>query len=315
LYSPVFDLSTVPGADVSYWCRYTNDMGTTPGFGYWRVQVTDDGVQWVDLEYSNSNHRDWAPRSFVVSDYIELSSQVQFRFQAEDTVGMIVEAGVDDFLIDMGTNLVDAAPPEVLAIYPNGGELVAFADSTTLTWSAQDDIGVVQAEVEVSVDGGSDWLPAAAGPLNGVARIAWADVLPPGSEHDVMALWRVKVIDGAMNEAVDQSDGTFVVQGQASVATGVPLVAGLAQNRPNPFNPRTTIAFDLTSPHDVTLQVFDLSGRLVRILLDNEHVGSGRREVVWNACDDAGRQLASGAYFYRLDAGGRVETKRMMLVR
>ena len=89
----------------------------------------------------------------------------------------------------------------------------------------------------------------------------------------------------------------------------------LRQNAPNPFNPRTTIAFEIPGQTAVSLIVFDVSGRVVRVLIDNEIIEQGRHEVGWNGRDDSGRQLASGAYFYRLDAGGFSETKRMLLVK
>ncbi len=83
---------------------------------------------------------------------------------------------------------------------------------------------------------------------------------------------------------------------------------------PNPFNPQTAIAFELPEQRAVTMRVFDLAGRLVRVLLDREVFPNGRHEAVWNGRDDAGRQCASGTYFFRLEAGHDNETKRMVLV-
>ncbi len=90
---------------------------------------------------------------------------------------------------------------------------------------------------------------------------------------------------------------------------------GLLQNSPNPFNPRTTIAFDLPGPQSVSLRVFDMAGRLVKELITAEEHTSGRHEVVWNGTDDAGRQVTSGTYFYRLETGAFSETRRMTLVK
>jgi len=84
---------------------------------------------------------------------------------------------------------------------------------------------------------------------------------------------------------------------------------------PNPFNPRTTIAFDLPIRGSVSLRVFDMSGRLVRNLIAAEDHTPGRHEVVWNGRDDVGRQVASGTYFYHLEVGQFTETKRMVLVK
>ena len=89
----------------------------------------------------------------------------------------------------------------------------------------------------------------------------------------------------------------------------------LSQNFPNPFNPSTTIAFELPERATVNLRVFDISGRLVRVLMENESVPEGRSAVAWYGRDDSGRRMASGIYFYRLQAGDHVETNRMMLVK
>jgi hypothetical protein len=83
---------------------------------------------------------------------------------------------------------------------------------------------------------------------------------------------------------------------------------------PNPFNPRTTIAFDLPAASRVRLSVFDLRGRLVRTLLD-ESRSAGRHDVVWEGRSDQGRRVASGVYLLRLEANGAVETRRVALVK
>lgn len=84
---------------------------------------------------------------------------------------------------------------------------------------------------------------------------------------------------------------------------------------PNPFNPLTTIAYEFPKEETVSLGVFDLSGRLVRVLVSDEIMAQGRQEIVWNGRDDSGRQVASGTYLYRLEAGAFIETKRMTLVK
>ena len=65
----------------------------------------------------------------------------------------------------------------------------------------------------------------------------------------------------------------------------------------------------------IDLRIYDLSGRLVRILASGELVEAGRRTVVWNGRDEGGRSAPSGTYFYRLQAGDYVETKRMTLIK
>ena len=86
------------------------------------------------------------------------------------------------------------------------------------------------------------------------------------------------------------------------------------QNYPNPFNPETTIRFDLPSTADVDLSLYNLAGQRVATLA----VGlreAGSYSLRWDGRDDAGRDLASGMYFYRLTAGNQVETRKLLLLR
>lgn len=102
---------------------------------------------------------------------------------------------------------------------------------------------------------------------------------------------------------------------QASPVGAIPAATSLAANFPNPFNPSTTIACDLAAPSRVSLQVFDTAGRLVRVLAAAQDLPAGHHELTWNGRDDAGRIVAGGVYFYRLDAGSFHETRKMMLVK
>ena len=83
---------------------------------------------------------------------------------------------------------------------------------------------------------------------------------------------------------------------------------------PNPFNPATTIAFELASPGQVSITVYDVSGRMIRSLV-NSHLSSGMHEVTWNGRDRSGATAASGVYFYRLVAGEILQTRKMVLLR
>ena len=121
LFSPVFDLSHLMTASVTYWVWYSNVEGNNPGEDYWVVEVNDGGPDWVPLENTNaSTGQAWVERTFVLDEYVALTDQVQFRFVASDEGGgSLVEAGVDDFLI-VGT--VDS--------FTGAGEgLVAYANS------------------------------------------------------------------------------------------------------------------------------------------------------------------------------------------
>ncbi|MFH1680793.1 MAG: FG-GAP-like repeat-containing protein, partial [Candidatus Eisenbacteria bacterium] len=105
------------------------------------------------------------------------------------------------------------------------------------------------------------------------------------------------------------------LEGSEEVASSEPPSYRLDANAPNPFNPATTIRFGVPERCRATLKIYDLSGREVRTLVEGVLEAGNDHGAVWDGKDRAGRDAASGVYFYRLTAGERVETKKMMLLR
>ncbi len=94
-----------------------------------------------------------------------------------------------------------------------------------------------------------------------------------------------------------------------------PHVNALGQNRPNPFNPETTIPFSLAAPGRVVIRVFDIAGRIVRTLVDRVET-VGPHAVRWNGKTDGGERAASGVYFYRITyPSGEATAKKLMILR
>lgn len=94
----------------------------------------------------------------------------------------------------------------------------------------------------------------------------------------------------------------------------VPSLFELSQNRPNPFNPTTTIDFYIESQSDVRLEVFNVLGQLVTTLVDRS-MAPGQYSVVWDGTDTRGTRVASGVYLYRLKSGDASLTKKMVLLK
>ena len=88
----------------------------------------------------------------------------------------------------------------------------------------------------------------------------------------------------------------------------------LGQNYPNPFNPTTHIQFSLPHASHVRLEVYNILGRQVRLLID-QSLSAGAHEVTFDGNSESGNQLATGIYFYRLQAENFVETRKMMLIK
>ena len=106
-------------------------------------------------------------------------------------------------------------------------------------------------------------------------------------------------------------DGSVTAVGDTPGAGSFALLGAA----PNPFNPMTTIAFNLPRSETVNLRVYDISGRVVRNLLVGVSAGAGRNEVVWHGRDDSERAVASGVYFYRLETSRDQAHGRMTLVK
>jgi flagellar hook assembly protein FlgD len=96
--------------------------------------------------------------------------------------------------------------------------------------------------------------------------------------------------------------------------TTPPAKNTLAQNFPNPFNPSTTIKFDMKDKGIVTLKVYNVAGQLVRTLV-NEVRPAGSYTEPWNGLNDRGSAVASGIYFYKMETNGFTATKKMVMLR
>jgi hypothetical protein len=89
----------------------------------------------------------------------------------------------------------------------------------------------------------------------------------------------------------------------------------LKSNYPNPFNPLTTIEFEMPERAIVNLEIFNILGRIVRTLVYREELFPGSYRVTWDGTDDKGLQVATGVYFYRIRTGSFTQTKKMVLLK
>lgn len=112
------------------------------------------------------------------------------------------------------------------------------------------------------------------------------------------------------NNAAYVYEGLAATVGVQERLTELPKTFELRQNYPNPFNPSTKLSFSLATVQRVTLKVFDLTGKEVATLLQNEQKTAGTHELTFDA-----RNLPSGVYLYKLQAGQYAETKKMILLR
>jgi len=117
--------------------------------------------------------------------------------------------------------------------------------------------------------------------------------------------------------ATGYSDSLFLIQTPTAVEAE-PVVAApqflLGRNTPNPFNPLTTIRFQVPASGRVTLRVYSIRGALVRTLVD-QALSENSYRVEWNGRDDHGAALASGVYVYELTQGTHRQGRKMSLLK
>ncbi len=110
----------------------------------------------------------------------------------------------------------------------------------------------------------------------------------------------------------DNSDVQFTLD--ETTGTVTPRVFALNANYPNPFNPMTKISFSLPEAQDVRLNVYGIDGAKVATLI-NETRSAGLHEIIWNGRNDVDQTVASGMYFYRIEAGPYSQVRKMTLMK
>jgi len=121
----------------------------------------------------------------------------------------------------------------------------------------------------------------------------------PGNEY----VYMISVVDGGLEK----------YSGELSVKLP-PRPLTLYQNHPNPFNPSTTIRYYIPYRARVRLDIYDVTGRLVRRLVNTDQ-RAGRYEVGWDGRNEEGRNVDSGVYFYRLTACKKAITRKLVVLR
>jgi hypothetical protein len=145
------------------------------------------------------------------------------------------------------------------------------------------------------------------------------DIIPGGTESFGSAFqikYNESIFPGYFNFKFEISSNNYVywTDSLKSVVTGVQpdlqeATFNLEQNYPNPFNTLTTIKYSIPTSSKVTLKIYNIIGKEIESLINDEKP-SGTSEVTWHAGN-----LPGGVYFYQLNSGGLIETKKMLLLK
>jgi len=139
----------------------------------------------------------------------------------------------------------------------------------------------------------------------GVTNPVYTDENPPDGNHSYYVTAIFSTGESEASNVISATSESDVV------AVGETRLSG---NYPNPFNPSTTIAFYIVREGRVVIEVYNVKGQKVSVLVDGVR-GSGEHKVVWNGLDDNGRSVGSGVYFYRMMCEEYIEVRKMVMVK
>ena len=283
----------------------------------WEYQTGGNIESSPTISYHTSDNREFI--------YVGSDDSTVYCFKGSD--GTVIWSAVTDDIITSSPAIADSS--FTIYIGSNDGNLYAFGPNP--------DVPVTL----ISPNGGEQWLS------NTVYDIYWAtpggatsitlhfslsNSTPPwypiavGELDDGVFLWRtpditcstcrVKVTSfyPSGDSAVDISDADFSIGETGVEEAAIPQVFALGQNCPNPAYRNTVISYQLPKKRKLSIKLYDVRGRYVNTLVDG-NMEPGFHSATWNTCDNKGKKLASGIYFYKLVAGEYVVTKKMVILR
>jgi len=120
--------------------------------------------------------------------------------------------------------------------------------------------------------------------------------------------------DSEMDTLIVPVSGVGIMLARIELDAQLPHILVLYPNYPNPFNPVTTLRYDLPEQTHVNITIYDMLGRQVKTLI-NHTQDAGYRSVIWNATNDYGKPVSAGIYLYQIQAGDYISTKKMVLLK
>jgi len=198
----------------------------------------------------------------------------------------------------------------------------------TISLTADRDVQAVQLEFAVDCDVENvrveslvDGIEAFYGYVDGVLRIGLLDLygtnMIPDGHTNIVRISHADMSNVELTKSIIVAKGGGHLNSSVSEqASGgiLPIDFALNQNHPNPFNPTTEISFSLPTDSYVKLAIFNIMGQRVSMLVD-DYKQAGNHTVTWNGQDDIGASVASGVYFYRIEAGDYSDCRKMLLMK
>jgi len=206
--------------------------------------------------------------------------------------------------VDSGYSLNNLFP-----LAPSGIAASSNGQGVTIKWDqpSQRDGDVVQ--YEVFRGSTANFTPTAPIATVNLANMYLDATVTSGTTY----YYKVRAIDNGGNKG-DFSIEVSLKATSVEQLTGIPTEFSLGQNYPNPFNPSTQIRFGIPNQAFVKLMIYNVSGELVRTLVNTE-MSAGFYGVTWNGMNSDGQSVSTGVYIYRVQAGSFVSSKKMLLLK
>jgi hypothetical protein len=297
------------------WTRTFNFLGNESLKGLSVSQTEDGGYIIVGEAYSYVYGHNY----FMVVKTDKDGNKIWYKNFPDDSFsasGYSVQQTLDDDYVVVGSKfLYYNEPPKndlwlikiknsfVKLTYPYCGEQFVIGDSLDITWIS-DNVNCVK--IDLSTDNGLNWSTV----IDSIANFGFYNWTINGFSPSSECI--IKVIELKDSTVYSRSLCPFSIDSVTSIESSLNtknFSYSLMQNYPNPFNPTTTIKYSVPQTAQVLLKIFNPLGEEIETLVGEEKL-LGTYEVNWNASE-----LASGVYFYRLQAGSFVQTRKMILIK
>jgi len=250
------------------------------------VFITKDGGEnWTDITKN-------LPNRFIVDLYVSPQNEnivyVTLSGFGSSHLFMNTSGGLLTNWIDIGQGLPDV-PTNAVIVDPDDDQKIYVGN----------DLGVW-----VSTDVGQTWNPFTENMPNAAMVM---DLSISESNRKIRAVTHG---NGVYERSLLPLEDTKIAEVNNDISSDFQLF----QNYPNPFNPVTMISYQLHSPSDVTLKIYNMNGQLVKTLISKQ-MAAGRHEIKWDGTNELGGNVGSGTYICRLKAGNYIISKKMTLIK
>ncbi|MFC2083437.1 T9SS type A sorting domain-containing protein [Bacteroidota bacterium] len=195
--------------------------------------------------------------------------------------------------------------------YPTGGETLVAGEKVIIQWHIVVPHNQENWDLYFSPDGGGNWEIIQLD-LD-VSQLNYHWTIPQIATENA----QIRItMDNTGGDYVDISGDFTIHYSPTSVEEGGenPKTFKLLANYPNPFNPTTNIGYELSASNYIELMIYNQTGQEVRLLV-NEQQHTNQYQIQWDGRDNAGKQVVSGVYIYRLKIGSFSQSRKMMLLR